>query len=58
MVAPVITAATAFIALGAVPVFPDFTIPIIDVYVPSIASDLKYWNSICALEMNGCQGAF
>jgi len=24
-----------------VPVFPDFTIPIIDVYVPSIASDLN-----------------
>ncbi len=23
------------------PVFPDFTIPIIDVYVPSIASDLN-----------------
>ena len=27
MIAPVITAATAFIALSAVPVFPDFTIP-------------------------------
>jgi len=40
MVAPIITAATAFIALGAVPVFPDFTIPLIDVYVPSIASDI------------------
>jgi NADH-quinone oxidoreductase subunit H len=41
MVAPVITAATAFIALGAVPVFPDFTIPLIDVFVPSIASDVN-----------------
>jgi NADH-quinone oxidoreductase subunit H len=41
MVAPVITAATAFIALGAVPVFPDFTIPFIDVFVPSIASDVN-----------------
>ena len=40
-VAPVITAATAFIALAAVPVFPDFTIPFIDVYVPSIASDVN-----------------
>ncbi len=40
-VAPVITAATAFIALGAVPVFPDFTIPFVDVYVPSIASDVN-----------------
>ena len=40
-VAPVITAATAFIALAAVPVFPDFTIPFIDVYVPSIASDIN-----------------
>jgi len=41
MIAPVITAATAFIALGAVPVFPDFTIPLVDVYVPSIASDVN-----------------
>ena len=40
-VAPVITAATAFIALAAVPVFPDFTIPFIDVFVPSIASDIN-----------------
>jgi NADH-quinone oxidoreductase subunit H len=40
-VAPVITAATAFIALAAVPVFPDFTIPFVDVYVPSIASDIN-----------------
>jgi len=40
-IAPVITAATAFIALAAVPVFPDFTIPLIDVYVPSIASDIN-----------------
>jgi len=40
-IAPVIMAATAFIALGAVPVFPDFTIPFIDVYVPSIASDIN-----------------
>jgi len=28
MIAPIITAATAFIALAAVPVFPDFTIPL------------------------------
>lgn len=46
MIAPAITAATAFIALGAVPVFPDFTIPnwmpvIGGVYVPSIAADLN-----------------
>jgi len=40
-VAPAITAATAFIALAAVPVFPDFTIPFIDVFVPSIASDIN-----------------
>jgi NADH-quinone oxidoreductase subunit H len=40
-VAPVITAATAFIALAAVPVFPDFTIPFIDVFVPSIAADIN-----------------
>jgi len=40
-VAPAITAATAFIALGAVPVFPDFTIPFVDVFVPSIASDVN-----------------
>jgi len=42
--APAITAATAFIALTAVPVFPDFTIPdwvplIGGTFVPSIASD-------------------
>lgn len=46
MIAPVITAATAFIALAAVPVFPDFTIPswipvLGDTFVPSIASDLN-----------------
>jgi NADH-quinone oxidoreductase subunit H len=46
MVAPVITAATAFIALAAVPVFPDFTIPdwipvIGGTFVPSIAADLN-----------------
>jgi len=41
MIAPIITAATAFIALGAVPVFPDFTIPVLDIYVPSIASDVN-----------------
>jgi len=40
-VAPVITAATAFIALAAVPVFPGFTIPFVDVYVPSIAADIN-----------------
>ena len=51
MVAPAITAATAFIALSAVPVFPDFTIPteafgvaipiVGGVFVPSIAADLN-----------------
>jgi NADH-quinone oxidoreductase subunit H len=46
MVAPVITAATAFIALSAVPVFPDFTVPeffplIGGTFVPSMASDLN-----------------
>jgi NADH-quinone oxidoreductase subunit H len=41
MIAPIITAATAFIALGAVPVFPDFTIPFTDIIVPSIASDVN-----------------
>ncbi|MCB4778273.1 MAG: NADH-quinone oxidoreductase subunit NuoH [Sulfurovum sp.] len=46
MVAPIITAATAFIALAAVPVFPDFTIPeqipvLGGTFVPSIASDLN-----------------
>ncbi len=45
-VAPVITAATAFIALASVPVFPDFTIPqwvplLGGVFVPSIASDIN-----------------
>jgi len=45
-IAPVITAATAFIALSSVPVFPDFTIPefiplIGGTFVPSIASDLN-----------------
>ncbi len=39
-IAPVIMAATAFIALGAVPVFPDFTIPGINVFVPSVVSDI------------------
>lgn len=46
MIAPIITAATAFIALSAVPVFPDFTIPefvplLGGVFVPSIASDIN-----------------
>ncbi len=46
MVAPIITAATAFIALSAVPVFPDFVVPefipvIGGTFVPSIASDLN-----------------
>lgn len=46
MVAPVITAATAFIALSAVPVFPDFTVPefiplLGGTFVPSIASDIN-----------------
>ncbi len=46
MIAPIITAATAFIALGAVPVFPDFRVPefmpiIGGTFVPSIASDLN-----------------
>jgi NADH-quinone oxidoreductase subunit H len=46
MIAPVITAATAFIALSAVPVFPDFTVPefvpvLGGIFVPSIASDLN-----------------
>ena len=45
-IAPIITAATAFIALSAVPVFPDFTIPswipvLGGTFVPSIASDLN-----------------
>jgi NADH-quinone oxidoreductase subunit H len=46
MIAPIITAATAFIALAAVPVFPDFTIPswvpiLGDTFVPSIAADIN-----------------
>ena len=46
MIAPVITAATAFIALSAVPVFPDFTVPefiplLGGTFVPSIASDIN-----------------
>jgi NADH-quinone oxidoreductase subunit H len=46
MIAPIITAATAFIALSAVPVFPDFTIPswipvLGGTFVPSIAADLN-----------------
>ncbi|SFV56806.1 NADH-ubiquinone oxidoreductase chain H [hydrothermal vent metagenome] len=46
MIAPIITAATAFIALSSVPVFPDFTIPefiplLGGTFVPSIASDLN-----------------
>lgn len=46
MLAPVITAATAFIALSAVPVFPDFVVPefvplLGGVLVPSIASDIN-----------------
>ena len=45
-IAPSITAATAFIALSAVPVFPDFTIPewiplLGGVFVPSIAADIN-----------------
>jgi NADH-quinone oxidoreductase subunit H len=45
-VAPAITAATAFIALAAVPVFPDFTIPefiplLGGTFVPSMAADLN-----------------
>lgn len=45
-IAPIITAATAFIALSAVPVFPDFTVPefiplLGGTFVPSIASDLN-----------------
>jgi NADH-quinone oxidoreductase subunit H len=45
-VAPTITAATAFIALSAVPVFPDFTIPewiplLGGVFVPAVAADLN-----------------
>lgn len=45
-IAPAITAATAFIALSAVPVFPDFTIPefiplLGGTFVPSIASDVN-----------------
>jgi len=45
-VAPSITAATAFIALAAVPVFPDFTIPewiplLGGTFVPSIAADVN-----------------
>ncbi|SFZ97501.1 NADH-ubiquinone oxidoreductase chain H [hydrothermal vent metagenome] len=45
-VAPSITAATAFIALAAVPVFPDFTIPswvplLGGIFVPSIAADVN-----------------
>jgi NADH-quinone oxidoreductase subunit H len=45
-VAPSITAATAFIALAAVPVFPDFTIPewiplLGGTFVPSIAADIN-----------------
>jgi NADH-quinone oxidoreductase subunit H len=44
-IAPIITAGTAFIALAAVPIFPDFTIPewiplLGGVFVPSIASDI------------------
>jgi NADH-quinone oxidoreductase subunit H len=46
MIAPIVTAATAFIALSAVPVFPDFTIPtwiplLGGVFVPAIAADLN-----------------
>ncbi len=46
MLAPAITAATAFIALAAVPVFPNFTIPqwvpvLGGTFVPSIAADLN-----------------
>jgi len=46
MIAPIITAATAFIALSAVPVFPDFTVPdfiplIGGTFVPSIAAEIN-----------------
>jgi len=45
-IAPVITAGTAFIALAAVPIFPDFTIPewiplLGGTFVPSVASDIN-----------------
>ena len=45
-VAPSITAATAFIALAAVPIFPDFTIPewiplLGGTFVPSISADIN-----------------
>ena len=45
-IAPTITAATAFIALAAVPIFPDFTIPewiplLGGTFVPSIAADIN-----------------
>ncbi len=45
-IAPAITAATAFIALAGVPVFPDFVIPefipvLGGVFVPSMASDVN-----------------
>jgi len=45
-IAPAITAATAFIALASVPVFPDFTIPefvplLGGTFVPSIAADIN-----------------
>ena len=45
-IAPSITAATAFIALAAVPIFPDFTIPewiplLGGTFVPSIAADIN-----------------
>ncbi|MBL0721766.1 MAG: NADH-quinone oxidoreductase subunit NuoH [Sulfurovum sp.] len=45
-IAPAITAATAFIALSAVPIFPDFVIPefipiLGGTFVPSIASDIN-----------------
>ncbi len=41
MVAPIITAATAFIALAAVPLLPEFTLPFTDIVVRPIVSDMN-----------------
>ena len=40
-IAPVITAATAFIALAAVPIFPEFTLPFSDYVVHPIVADVN-----------------
>ena len=40
-IAPVITAATAFIALAAVPIFPEFTLPFTDYVVHPIVADVN-----------------